>query len=398
MIIAIIAFVVALLLLVVAHEWGHYIVARKAGVTVHEFSVGMGKRLLTFGKDSHGTIFNLRAFPIGGYVRIKGESPGEKGALTQADSFIRAPFWWKVAILLWGIAMNVIVARVIFTIGLWYGVKPIQILPDNVMKTQSRSYLMPSYSFLEEKWYIPVGVQQPAKIMQVWAEWLAKGMGMRIGDVIETINGKAISTMTIQHELQQNIGKGITLRVRRGSGEQTLQAMCPGDSCLLGVLLDTWVPVVIAPIKMPLGRAMIASVGEIKQQVTMTLRGLGGIVSTLFTKNRGQAVQKLSGPIGAAKVGQFVIASWGWMQFVMFAGMLSLALAVFNLLPIPALDGWRLLGVIIQKVGRLQESKYYEIEWYINTLFFVLMLVLGVFIMLQDLVRARWVKIPGLGG
>jgi len=64
MIIAIFSFIIALLCLVVAHEWGHYILAKRAGVTVHEFSVGMGKKLFTFGRDSHGTVFNFRAFPI----------------------------------------------------------------------------------------------------------------------------------------------------------------------------------------------------------------------------------------------------------------------------------------------------------------------------------------------
>jgi regulator of sigma E protease len=70
----------------------------------------------------------------------------------------------------------------------------------------------------------------------------------------------------------------------------------------------------------------------------------------------------LSGPIGAAKVGQFVLASGGWIMFLVFGGMLSLALAIFNLLPIPALDGGRLLGVIIQKVFGLKPEKYYTIE------------------------------------
>ncbi|MEI7478023.1 MAG: site-2 protease family protein [bacterium] len=71
MAIAIIAFIISLLLLVVAHEFGHFIIARKAGVTVHEFSIGMGPKIMTIGTDKKGTIFNWRLFPIGGYVRIK---------------------------------------------------------------------------------------------------------------------------------------------------------------------------------------------------------------------------------------------------------------------------------------------------------------------------------------
>jgi regulator of sigma E protease len=234
--------------------------------------------------------------------------------------------------------------------------------------------------------------------MQIGQEWLAKDVDMLAGDIIQSINGKEVSTATIQHVLQQNIGKHISVIIARGTGEHTVEANCPEESCLLGVLLDNGAPLVVSPMKFPLGQAMGVAGGEIIAQVKMTLRGLGGVIGKLFTSHRGEAVGKLSGPVGAAKVGQFVIASGGWMQFLMFAGMLSLALAVFNLLPIPALDGGRLLGVIIQKVGHLKESKYYEIEGYINTIFFVLMLVLGVFIMLQDLVRAWGLKIPGIGG
>ena len=78
MLISIIAFIIMLLFLVTIHEFGHFILARKSGVTVHEFAIGMGPRIWSFGKDKKGTEFNLRLLPIGGYVRIKGESPSEE--------------------------------------------------------------------------------------------------------------------------------------------------------------------------------------------------------------------------------------------------------------------------------------------------------------------------------
>ena len=81
----------------------------------------------------------------------------------------------------------------------------------------------------------------------------------------------------------------------------------------------------------------------------------------------------------------------------MFGGLISLALAFFNLLPIPALDGGRLLGVIIQKVFRLRAEKYFAVEGVINMVFFVLLLALGFYIIGLDLVRARGVNIPGIG-
>lgn len=79
----------------------------------------------------------------------------------------------------------------------------------------------------------------------------------------------------------------------------------------------------------------------------------------------------------------------------MFGGLISLALAFFNLLPIPALDGGRLLGVIIQKVGRLRADKYFAIESGINLFFFIILMILGIYMIGLDLVRARGVHIPG---
>ena len=81
----------------------------------------------------------------------------------------------------------------------------------------------------------------------------------------------------------------------------------------------------------------------------------------------------------------------------MFGGLISLALAFFNLLPIPALDGGRLLGVIIQKLGRLRADKYFAIEGGINLFFFILLMVLGIYMIALDLVRAWGVRIPGIG-
>jgi regulator of sigma E protease len=89
-------------------------------------------------------------------------------------------------------------------------------------------------------------------------------------------------------------------------------------------------------------------------------------------------------------------AGW-WKQFLAFAGLISLALAIFNVLPIPALDWWRLLGVLIQRIWRLKPEKYFTIEGVINFVFFVLLMGLGVYIIFKDLVRFWGVKIPFIG-
>ncbi len=401
MVVAIIAFIIVLLSLVVVHEFGHFILARKAGVTVHEFSIGMGPKVWSFGKDKKWTEFIFRLLPIGWYVRIKWESPAEEWALSHKDSFLRAPFWWKVAILLGWVTMNIITAWVIFTIGFWHGIKPIQVLPDNVMTSQSQSYLMPSYSFLKEKWLLLWEQHlQPARIMEVSPDSLASQLGLMSGDIITELNSVTVSNMNLQLELQRNIGKNIVLIYDRNGTTGYVETMCPTDSCVLGVVLDVKDNISIAPIKFGLVDSMWLAIHEIKEQARLTFGGIAGIFKSLTSSSweeRGKTVGKLSGPIGAAKIWQFVLDSGGWLQFLMFGGLLSMALAIFNLLPIPALDGGRLLGVIIQTVFRLKTEKYFTIEWWINTIFFVALLILWFYIMAHDLVKAWGVKIPWIG-
>lgn len=399
MLVSIIAFIIVLLFLVVVHEFGHFILARKAGVTVHEFSIGMGPKVWSFGKDKKWTEFIFRLLPLGWYVRIKWESPAEDGALTQSDSFLRASFLWKVAILLGGVTMNIITAWVIFTLWFWHGIKPIQVLPNNVMVTQSQSYLMPSYSFLQDQWLLEGDEHtQPAKILQVAPQSLASQIWLMSWDVIITLNNIRVSNMNLQAELQNNIGKEITLTYDRGGSTGEMKTVCPTDSCVLWVMLDVKDTITIKPIKFWLVESMWKAVHEMNEQSRLTFWWLAWVVKNLTSsKDRSKTVNKLSWPIWAAKVWQYVLASGGWLQFLMFGGLLSMALAIFNLLPIPALDGGRLLGVIIQKIFNLKTEKYFAIEGWINTVFFIVLLLLWFYIMAHDLVRAWGLHIPGIG-
>jgi regulator of sigma E protease len=144
---------------------------------------------------------------------------------------------------------------------------------------------------------------------------------------------------------------------------------------------------------------MLASLKEIKWETQLTFSSLGSLWSSLFSFNKDKidgAMNKLSWPVGAVKFGDTLLQIGWWKLFLAFAGMISLALAIFNVLPIPALDGGRILWVLIQWIGKLKPEKYFDIEGYINLVFFVALMWLWVFIILKDLVRFWWVHIPFL--
>lgn len=398
MVVSIIAFIILLLFLVTIHEFGHFILARKSGVTVHEFAVWMGPKVRSFGKDKKWTEFTLRALPIGWFVRIKWESPDEAGAFDAKDSFINASFLQKVAILLWWIVMNIIGAWIIFTIWFTVGVKPIQLLPDNVIKWESRSYLMPTVSFLKESWFLSWDVKpEEAHIEYITDDSLAAKVWLQVWDTIVSVQWLPVNTKTLPEVLKTYIGKEFLLVVSRGGDKQSFPVTCPEDACFLGIKVWWKVSYEVLPIKFPIGTAMKVALEEMREQSRLTFNGLANIFKQLGTSKRWETVNKLSWPIGAAKIWQWILETWGWVMFLIFGWMLSLGLAIFNLLPIPALDGGRLLWVIIQKLFRLKPEKYYSIEWWINTVFFFALLVLWFYIMAHDLVKAWWVKIPFIG-
>lgn len=304
-------------------------------------------------------------------------------------------------ILLGGIVMNILAAWIIFTIGFWHGVQPIQVIPDNFIAGKSESLLMPTYSYLESQGLISGNaVTGSAHILEVISGQLASQAGLMSGDTIVAIDGTPVNNQSIGAVLKEKIGKSITIDYMRNKQPLATQLQCPSESCVLGIFMENNSNQEVLPIKYPLGIAMGKSVHEIWAQAKLTFPALGGIVRSLVSSqkvDRQHALQNLSGPVGAARVGEFIIESGGRIQFLMFGGLISLALAFFNLLPIPALDGGRLLGVIIQKGLGLRPEKYYAIEGVINLVFFILLMCLGVYIIGLDLVRARGVHIWGIG-
>lgn len=427
--IAIVAFIILLVVLVVVHEFGHFILSKAAGVRVFEFAVGMWPKLFSRNKpqklprlpkesqhliwpareealdairkeENKKTEFSVRLFPIGGFVSIKGESPKEEWSISDKDSLLNASFWWKIAILLWGVSMNVVAALILFTIGFTKGVQPIQVIPDNMLNTQSRSYVMPSYSFLEEQWLLSGSEStQPAKIFSVGENTIASSIALQEGDEIVSIADVPITNINIQNELKKHVGQQFALKYIRAWEIKTVNVLCPQDSCFLGVSLDTSSTIEVKPIKFSLWSAIKASFHEVREQTRLTFVVLGNIFSSIWAKDTTWwgVGSRLSWPIAAAKIWQMVLEEGGWILFLMFGGVLSMALAVFNILPIPALDGWRIFGVSIQKIFRLKSEKYYTIEGWINTFFFALLMFLAAYLMLHDLVVAWWVNIPFIG-
>lgn len=386
--------------LILIHELGHFITAKKSGVKVLEFGIGIPPKICKLRTDKTGTDYTLNLIPLGWFVRLKGEDPKDKTDFNAKDSFVKAKIGNKIMILLAGIGMNLLFAWILFTTIFTMGTKPLNILPENAFAINESSYLMPTIKFLEAEGFISWDlVATPAKIENATENMLWAELWLLSGDTIISINDDPVDVRNIGTVLKKYIDQDIAILFMRENKKITTQGHCPSDSCVLWLSFFAG-NINLKPIKFPFGKAMVVSAKEIKAQTMLTFSALGTLGKDLLSFNGGRiktSLNKLTGPAWVIKFWEAFLETGWWKLYLAFAGMISLALAIFNILPIPALDGGRLLWVLIQKIGKIKPEKYFNIEGYINFIFFVLLMGLGVYILLKDLVRFWDVKIPFLG-
>lgn len=385
--------------LVLIHEIGHFINAKRSGVKVLEFGIGIPPKVCKLRKDKSGTQYTLNLLPLGGFVRLKWEDPKDEADFNAKDSFIKAKMSRKILILISGVGMNLILARVLFTAIFTMGTQPISVLPENALSSHQSSYLMPTVNFLHQEGFISGDlVSTPAKIERVSSSLLGQKMGLSWWDTIISINNEAVDVWNIGSVLKKNIGKDITTVFERNNKKVLTKEHCPADNCILWLTFYAGV-LDLKPIKFPFFKAMWIGAKEVKAQTVLTFSALWTLGKDLLSFNGNRiknSLNRLTWPAGAIKFWETLLNQWGWKLYLGFAGMISLALAIFNVLPIPALDGGRLLGVLIQGIARLKPEKYFNIEWYINLVFFIALMALGIYILLKDLVHFRDIKIPFL--
>lgn len=396
--------------LVLIHELGHFISAKRSWVKVLEFWIGIPPKVCKLRTDKSGTEYTLNLLPLGGFVRLKGEDPDNTEEFHAKDSFIKAKIWKKIIILLAGVTSNVVLAWILFTTIFTAGTRPIVMVSENSIQGKYTSYLFPTKTFLYQKGYITDAVKKQIEKMPVSIEaldlsWVASALGIKTGDKILSLNTVRVNAWNVDTVLKNISWWMISLDIQRKWKTQKVSWTCAVENCELGIAysgIDISDMGIFQKqhIKFPLGTAMIVARWEISSETKSTFDILGTLGSSLisFQKTRiTKELNKMTWPVGAIKVGWMLYDEWWRTFFIAFAAMISLALAIFNVLPIPALDGGRLLGVLIQRIAKLKPEKYFNIEGYINLIFFILLMALWVYILLKDLVHFRNIKIPFLG-
>ncbi len=355
----VIVFIIVLSVLIFVHEFGHFIVAKRAGMKVEEFGFGFPPRL--WGIKRGRTVYSINWIPFGGFVKIFGEDGQGKN---DRESFASAKARVRIAVVVAGVTMNFLLAVVLLSIGNAVGLRVGLI--DEVQTKQAKD----------------IKVQ----IIQVAASSPAEKAGLTILDEIAgfKVGGKETpikSVEEVQNFINQNKGQEITIVLKSGNQqkEKTLipRADPPAGEGALGISLAA-TGVIKYPWYEAIGRGATDSVSVLR----VTAIGYAGIIKSLFTT--GKTGAELSGPIGIAVItGQ--AARLGFTYLMQFVAIISINLVVLNIIPFPALDGGRLLFVVIEKLKGKPISQ--KIENAVNAFGFALLILLMVYVTTKDIVR-----------
>ena len=422
-----------LMLLVTAHEFGHFIMARRNGVNVLEFGICFPPRAIAWIKDTKtgkwrrlprkewkkekvskvvytdgddnsltqkGMIFSINWLPIGGFCQMDGESAAD----TRKGTFGRAGFWAKTKILLGGVAMNWIVAFIIFTVLAWTG------MPE----------------FLQGQFTVPADTRTestPVEIASVAEGSPADKAGLQAGDLVLAVDGnELLHASEITDYNNQHAGEKVLYTIERTETICANQPQCTNAPCecleereetetfdtevtlnpaesdyLLGVTMAT-----TQSLSYSTWSAPIVGAGLTAQLTGETFRGVGILLWNLVTgvgsqfspdanvRQTGQEAistvgDSVSGPVGI--IGQLFPAftAAGPTNLAFLTALISVSLACMNVLPIPALDGGRWLLIAIYKVRRKKLTK--ETEERIVSRAFMVLLALIFIVTILDIVR-----------
>jgi regulator of sigma E protease len=350
--------------LVLLHEWGHFVAARRNGVEVEEFGFGFPPRV--YGVRRKGVLYSFNLLPLGGFVRLKGED----GADREPGSFGGASFWAKAKILLAGVLMNVLIAVVLLYALCVTG------LPGLGAEFEP-GFLKPAYAQPKELILAEVVPKSPAA-----------QVGLKRGDFVLSANGQKLeSDKALRDFTKANAGKEVTVHVRQDGVEHDLQVKlrAPGGSeGYLGVVSQQVYKLRYDPVS-----ALAAALYITGALLWATIVGvfalflhIPSLLLGLFSSGVPQAAEAAAGPVGIVFILKS-ISSLGWSYVLLFMANISVALAAFNVLPLPALDGGRLAVIAAQKLTRRSWSAAAEARY--HAIGFMALIALMLLISVYDL-------------
>lgn len=395
----ILIFFIILGLLIFVHELGHFVAARRNGITADEFGFGFPPRLVGVqrfsvpagGNDSHvifrksrwrivwgsrgeapekyagmqaGTLYSLNWIPLGGFVRIKGEDGSTK---SDPDSFASKSAWTRVKVLGAGVMMNFVLAWLVIALAFWIGA------PQDAEQVRQGGIV----------------IKKQIQISQVQKDSPADQMGVQIGDEIVRCLDSAeplcaesfLRVEDVQRYIHNHIGGQISLQVIRAGkavelGGQPSSGRTAKEGALGIGLVRT------AVVRYPWYQAILEGLLSMLRLTWMTLSAFGGMLRDLVVGH--PVAVDVSGPVGIVYFTKQV-TQLGFIYILQFIAILSINLGIINALPLPALDGGRILFILIEKLKGSPVS--HKVENVVHTIGFALLITLMIFVTFRDVIK-----------
>lgn len=363
---SIIIFLIILAVLILVHEFGHFIVAKKSGIRVLEFGLGFPPTL--YSKIVNGTKYTLNSIPFGGFVKIFGEDPHTEEIREEEKSvsFYYKPKWIQASVLVAGVFFNVLFAWILISISFIIGA------PAGVN-------------------YSPFGEVRDQKtiITSVLSDSPAEKAGMKAGDEIFLIKSKSnvlegnnITPENIQAFISNPNNISVDVSYKR-DGKEASVSMEPKvissseDRRMLGIAMDS-----VGILELPAHYAFLEGARTTGYLLKNTTIGLAGFLYTVITFQTD--FSQVAGPVGIAGiVGE--AQSMGFVYLLSIVSLISINLAIINLIPFPALDGGRLFFLIIEVITRRPINKTF-VQW-ANLVGFGFLMILMLIITTSDILK-----------
>lgn len=368
MFLALVIFLIIFSFLIISHELGHFLSAKRAGVKVEEFGLGYPPR--AWGKRIKGTLYSLNWIPFGGFVRIYGEDP-TKDNVQDKKSFYNKPPGIKAVILVSGVLVNILIAILLFY--LFLGVSDFKTYQSQLFDYQ--------FPFGEQKNY-------PA-VSYVVADSPAEKVGIKPYDLILSFNGKPVEDIhLLVDKINKNQGQEAAFLLKNlNTGERRevlvkLRANPTEEQGALGVALAE-----VSELQYSGAEKIFAGFIHSANLTHFSFSALGYLIKvSVAERDITPLSQSVAGPVGIFAFTKMTMAAGFW-QIINLVAIISLALAIVNILPIPAADGGRLMFVLYEVVFGKKAPP--ALERNVNLAGFVILIILLFLVTYKDIVQFK---------
>ncbi len=367
--ISILVFILLFSLLILVHEFGHFYAARRAGVKVEEFGMGLPPRAKGLFTDKKGTLYSLNWIPFGGFVRMYGEDSTDEGMRSKEGSFASKGIIPRIIIILGGVIMNFLMGFLILVYLFNVGIEPF------IVNQADFEYYKEQGFFEFEERVVVTGFAEGSAALDA---------GLEAGDVLKTAEGVEVMTNASLVEIAQaNPSESISISVLRN--EEILDLEVPvNEEGQMGLMISD-APLILSQkkIQLPFFESVKQAGYETARLSVETMRMFVKVLVDLFTK--AELSPQVSGPVGIAQLTHNATQSGGFLEILKLMALLSISLGAINVLPIPALDGGRFLSILFEILTGKRPNANWEAR--IHATGFVIIIILILAITYNDILR-----------